>query len=201
MKLWLLLTFLVGIVSTLKTPSQAPLCVGNEAPDFELDSIGGDKVKPVDENLTTVLVFSRAHWCPYCLKQLLDLRRNSETFKAAGARVVVVFREEAKGIDGLKIIKKRSKADFTFALDNGKQLTADYSAGEKEFSTYIIDTFGRIQAIIKGDMKNRAKSQRILDAIDRGVSSLKNSKGIKPVKPSIFRFFGIKTATGSNNPH
>jgi len=179
MKFWLLLTFLVGVVSTLTKPAQATLVVGAKAPDFELNSISGEKVKPYDKRQTTVLVFSRAHWCPFCLKQLLELKRNVAKLKAANAKVVVVFREEAKGIDGLK------------------------SPGDKEYSTYVIGKSGRIEGIIKGDTKNRAKSQRILDTI-AGLESdfFKSAKVLKnPAKTSIFRFFGLKSFSDSQNLH
>ena len=202
MKLWILLTFLVGMVSTLAKPAQESLVVGSRAPDFDLESIDGSKIKPVDKNQTTVLVFSRAHWCPFCLKQLLELRRNVKKLEAANARVVVVFREEAKGIDGLKIMKKRAKVDFTFAIDNDKQQTASYSPGDKEYSTYVINKSGRIEGIIKGDTKNRAKSQRILDTIAGLESSFKAAKILnKPSKISIFRFFDAKSLFSSENLH
>lgn len=203
MKLWMLLTFMVSIISTLAKPAQPSLEVGDKAPDFNLDCIGDQKVKPVDKERTTVLVFSRAHWCPFCLKQLLELRRNAEKLKAANVRVVVVFREEDKGIDGLKLMKKRAKVDFTFAIDNGKQQTAAYSPGDKEYSTYVINPSGRIQGYIKGDIRNRAKSQRILDTIAGLESRLKSPKFLpkKPSKTSIFRFLGSKLLTGSSQPN
>ena len=199
MKLWMLLTFLFGIVSTFVITFREPVAVGSKAPDFELDSIGGEKVRPYNKLQTTVLVFSRAHWCPFCLKQLLELKRNVAKFESANARVVVVFREEKMGIDGLKIIKSRAKVDFTFAIDNSKQQTAEYSPGDKEYSTYVIDQSGRIKGIIKGDTKNRAKSQRILDTIaGRENNFLKAPKALKPIKTSIF---GWKSLSSSNKPH
>ena len=203
MKLWMLLTFLVGITSSLVKPARESLEVGSKTPDFNLDSIGGQKVKPVDKDRTTVLVFSRAHWCPFCLKQLLELRRNVEKLKAANARVVVVFREEAKGIDGLKLMKKRAKVDFTFAIDNRKQQTAAYSPGDKEYSTYVIDKSGTIKGYIKGDTRNRAKSQRILDTITGLESQFNNGEKVltKPSKVSIFRLFGIKSLARFGQPN
>jgi len=192
---------MVGMISTLTKSTSEPLAVGNKAVRFELDSIGGQKVKPVDRSMTTVLIFSRAHWCPFCLKQLLELRRNIEKIKAANARVVVVFREEAKGIDGLKMMKARAKVDFTFAIDNGKQQTAAYSPGDKEYSTYVIDKSGRVKGIIKGDTKNRAKTQRILDTIAGRESGFKAANVLKkPSKSSIFRFFGASIFPSSNHP-
>lgn len=203
MKLWMLLTFLVGVVSTFAKSAQETLVAGSKAPDFELDSISGQKVKPYNKLQTTVLVFSRAHWCPFCLKQLLELKRNVAKLESADARVVIVFREEAKGIDGLKIIKDRAKVDFTFALDNDKLQTAAYSQGDKEYSTYVIGKNGRIKGVIKGDTKNRAKSQRILDTI-AGLESdfFKPEKVLKKsIKRSAFRLFGLGPFSDSRNIH
>ena len=204
MKLWLLLTFLVSVVFTLAKPAaQEPLVVGSKAPDFELDSVSGQKIKPYNKHQTTVLVFSRAHWCPFCLRQLLELKRNIAKLESANARVVVVFREEAKGIDGLKIIKDRAKVDFTFALDNDKLQTAAYSSGDKEYSTYVIGKNGRIRGVMKGDTKNRAKSQRILDTIAGLEGDFFKTGTVlkKPIKASIFRFFGLNPFSEPQNLH
>ena len=63
-KLFLTMAFLLGIVST--STAQETLSVGSQAPDFELETIGDEKVKLSDnfgENgKTTVLAFSRANW-------------------------------------------------------------------------------------------------------------------------------------------
>lgn len=169
MKLILWCTFLFGIVSSfLANTSQSLATVGSEAPDFDLEAIG-KRVKLSNyfgEGKFTVVVFSRASWCPFCLRQLIEFRRNVEQFEQADAEIIFVFREESKGIDGLKAFQARSKTNFTMALDNESIKTGAYSPGDGEFSTYIIDESGTVQKILKGDIRNRVKSRKILDAID-----------------------------------
>ena len=170
MKLIFLCTLLLGMVSSLfaNASQSVSAFVGSRAPDFELDAIGG-KTKLSNyfhKGKATVVVFSRASWCPFCLRQLIEFRRNAEAFTEANAEILFVFREESKGIDGLKAIQARAKSNFAMALDNGKAKTSLYSASEGEFSTYIIDDSGTIQEIIKGDIRNRVKSRRILDSVD-----------------------------------
>jgi hypothetical protein len=61
-------------------------------------------------------------------------------------------------------------------LDNEKSKTPFYSPGEKEFSSYVIDSRGTIQGIVKGDKKNRAKSQMLLDIIGSFSTNVPASK-------------------------
>ena len=152
-----------------ETAAQEPVELFDLAPDFELLT-DQRKTFRLSDNFglygkTTVLIFSRAHWCPYCLKQLIELRRNANKFEEANAQIVVVFRDDSKGIDGLRMIKSRSKVDFVLALDNEKIETPNYSPGKMEFSSYVINACGVVQGFVKGDKTNRAKSQRLLDII------------------------------------
>ncbi len=99
------------------------------------------------------------------MAQLGELKNNEEKFKAAGAEVIAVFREESKGVEGLEIIKKRAGAGFTYALDTGKKKTARYSPGRRKFDNYVIDKSGIIRAVINGDLRNRAKSDELLKTV------------------------------------
>jgi len=184
-------TIVCGFVSSFS--AQGPLRVKSKAPDFELKTDSKGTFKLSDnfgrDGKTTIVVFSRAHWCPFCLKQLIELRRNAAKFEKANAQIVVVFRDESKGIDGLKKMKARSKVDFVFALDNDKAKTPFYSPGKLEFSSYVIDNHGTIQGIVKGDKKNRAKSQMLLDIIGSSSATMPATKAddrvLEPAAPSL----------------
>lgn len=99
------------------------------------------------------------------MKQLVELGKNADKFKAAGAEVIAVFREEQKEEEGLKAIVQKTSTTFTLALDNGKKNTSRYSTGNREFTGYVIDTKGMITKIFKGDLRNRATSDEILKAL------------------------------------
>ncbi len=90
--------------------------------------------------------------------------------------VIAVFREERQGVEGLEKMKKSSKTNFTMALDTGKKQTAIYSPGRLVFDNYVIDSNGKIAAIIPGDLRKRAKSEELLKVL-KGLK--KKGKGSK----------------------
>ena len=143
----------------------AELKVGDEAPDFELPGIDDSSVKlsSFEKKKNTVVVFSRAHWCPFCMGHLKQLAKSYEKIAETGTEVIVVFREERNGEDGLKRSKKTSSATFPLVLDLGKIKTAKYSSDG--YATYVIDKSGKISAIHKGTKKNRPQPEAILKSL------------------------------------
>ncbi len=99
------------------------------------------------------------------MRQLGELGKSADKFKAAGAEVIAVFREEKKEVEGLKAIVEKTSTPFTLALDNGKKKTSRYSAGNREFTGYVINSKGVITKIFQGDLRNRAKSAELLEAL------------------------------------
>ena len=78
------------------------------------------------------------------MNQLGELGKNKEAFEEAGAEVIAVFREEKEEVAGLNKIVNKTKTTFTLALDYGKKQTARYSAGQREFTGYVINPKGVI---------------------------------------------------------
>ncbi len=105
------------------------------------------------------------------MKQLRELGENQEYFKSLGAEVIAVFREEQKGEEGLKLVKKKTDTKFTLALDFKNEQTGRYSAKTGEFTGYVIDSGGVIKAIFEGNLRNRAKSKAFLQAIKQASKS------------------------------
>ena len=54
----------------------APVSAGEVAPDFTLEDIQGNPVtlSATRGKTPTVLVFYRGYWCPFCARQLSELR-------------------------------------------------------------------------------------------------------------------------------
>ncbi len=101
------------------------------------------------------------------MAQLVQLNKNADGFKKAGVEVIAVFREEAKGVKGLQAIKDKTKVPFTLGLDTPASKTKKYSVGKMKFDNYVIDKNGVITAIIDGDLRNRAKSEKLLAEIGK----------------------------------
>ena len=51
-----------------------PIKVGEVAPDFTLMDQNGRSVRLATLNKPALLVFYRGYWCPFCARQLADLR-------------------------------------------------------------------------------------------------------------------------------
>ena len=101
------------------------------------------------------------------MRQLVELKEHAEEFENQNAEIIVIFREEQKGVDGLKLIKKRQKVDFTLALDTGKKSTPEYSPGNRRFDNYVVDKSGKIRAIVDGTLRTRAKAEQLLDTLKK----------------------------------
>lgn len=94
------LVALLGVISAGSIPAAAaeekPPAVGEEAKDFELNSLGGSKVKlsRLTDSGPVVLVVLRGYpgyQCPLCTKQFGEFLDAADAFKAAGAKVVFIY--------------------------------------------------------------------------------------------------------------
>ena len=109
------------------------------------------------------------------MNQLVELGKNKAAFAEAGAEVIAVFREEKEGEAGLAKIKEKTKTTFTLALDTGKEQTPRYSVGRREFTGYVINPKGVITKVFQGDLRNRAKSAELIEAIKAASSPAEGS--------------------------
>lgn len=154
-------------IAVLASPIMADeLKVGDKAPDFSLSGEGADTINLADfKGKKLVITFNRANWCPFCMKQVVDLQKNYDAIKDAGAELLIIWREEATGSDGLKKIRERTKAAMPFALDLEAQKTGAYSTDG--FDAYILDEEGKITAILEGTKPDRALGDEILTALGK----------------------------------
>jgi len=138
---------------------------GSQAPDFKATNLEGKEVKLSDwvGKKQLVVVFSRAHWCPFCMGQLKDLQKHYAEITKAGGEVIVVFREERDGVEGLEKSQKAANAEFPLLLDLGAKATPDYST--TGYTTYIIDKEGKVKKILAGTKPKRPKAEAIIAAL------------------------------------
>ncbi len=70
---------------------QTPAATGKPAPDFTLQDQDGNDVRLSSLlGQRVLLVFYRAHWCPYCMAQLRDIAKNKASFDKLGVRIVAI---------------------------------------------------------------------------------------------------------------
>ena len=128
--------------------------VGDEAKDFELVSLGGEKVKlsKLAEAGPVVLVVLRGYpgyQCPLCTKQFNEFRAKADAFKKASAQVVFVYPGPANDLKAHadEFVKgKDYPAHFQFLLDPDYSFTNAYglrwdAKNETAYpSTFAMDT-------------------------------------------------------------
>ncbi|QDT39288.1 peroxiredoxin family protein [Stratiformator vulcanicus] len=141
------------------------LAEGDEAPGFSAKDQSGDKQKLSDftEDGSVVLVFSRAHWCPFCAGHLRSLQAKYSAFKEAGAEVVVVLREERDGAEGIAKMRRASGAKFPILIDAPAEATSAYST--QGYDAYVINSKGKIVKVIDGLKTKRPAAGELLEAV------------------------------------
>ncbi len=89
-----------GIAGSNALRRSAPVQVSEEAPDFTLEGTDGNKVtlSSARGKMPTVIVFYRGSWCPFCARQLSELR--SLLKPKAAVRLLAI------SVDGLDTTKE-----------------------------------------------------------------------------------------------
>lgn len=101
------------------------------------------------------------------MAQLVQLQESKDDlFDKHNAKVLVIFREESEGQEGLKKVIAKTNTEFTLALDLNAEATNRYSPGKMVHDSYIIDSDGVIRAILAGKRYDRAQSGEFAKALN-----------------------------------
>ena len=115
-----------------------PLKVGENAPDFSLTDDNGKTVRLSSIKGPVVLVFYRAYWCPFCVRQLADLR----SLKLDGFTIVAITPDP---INRLKETKSKVAADkkgelpFALVSDPGSKTVNAYGVYDPAYAGQEVD--------------------------------------------------------------
>lgn len=99
------------------------------------------------------------------MRQLGELQQQAEEFKKLDAELIFVFREEAKGLEGLRIIAKRIPTKYTLAIDPNKKSSKSYSTRRMTFDNFVIGKDGKVVKIIDGTLRERATADELLTVL------------------------------------
>lgn len=155
--------------------------VGDQAPDFELSSIDGKKIKltSLTHDGPVVVVVLRGYpgyQCPLCTKQVAELLKSADKLKQAKANLVLIYPGPA---DDLKkhadefVGRKKLPGNFHLLLDPDYQFTAAYdlrwnAPGETAYpSTFVVGNDEKVRfAKISKSHGDRASAADILKAVE-----------------------------------
>jgi thioredoxin-dependent peroxiredoxin len=147
---------------------------GTQAPDFELATDGGERVRLSDlRGQPVVLYFYPKDDTPGCTTQACELRDEYAQFRERGAVVLGVSPD-----DEISHAKFRSKHSLPFSLlaDPDHKVAEQYGVwGEREYrgrkymginrSTFVIDPGGRVVKAFYG-VKPQGHAEKVLAALD-----------------------------------
>lgn len=170
---------LLAVLTSGATAADTPK-VADEAKDFELSALGGEKIKlskltGVGPVVLVVLRGYPGYQCPLCTKQVAELVGRADDFKKAGAQVVLVYPGPAEKLKehADEFVKgKNVPANFTFLLDPDYAFTNAYNLrwdakNETAYpSTFVIDGKRKVVfATVSKKYGGRAKVEDVLKAI------------------------------------
>jgi len=129
---------------------------GKPAPDFELTTDSGERVRLADlRGKQIVLYFYPRDGTPGCTKQACGIRDTWDAFRATGAEV---FGVSPDGEESHAKFKQKHALPFTLLADPDHEVTERYGFwGQKSFagkkymgvsrSTFVIDESGRVKKV------------------------------------------------------
>lgn len=111
------------------------------APDFELQSLDGTKIKLSDLKGKNVIINFWATWCGYCVSEMPDLQKLQDTYKDEELLVLAVNVGESKEV--VQKFKEDNKLNLTVLLDEDSSIANLY--GLRSFpSTLTVNKEGEI---------------------------------------------------------
>lgn len=155
------------------------LQIGDEAPDIDLISHSGEKIRLSDfrDKKVTVLYFYPKDDTPGCTTEACAFRDSYEVFKDAGAEVIGVSPDS---LESHKRFAWKYELPFNLLSDSDGKLRELYgvqkSLGIPGRVTFIIDKKGIIRHIFSSQMKAKKhveESLKILKLLDQYDDSIK----------------------------
>jgi peroxiredoxin len=115
----------------------------DRAPDFELLSLGGSRVKLLDLRGQPVLLNFWATWCEPCRVEMPWLVEIDEKYRAQGLRIVGVSMDDSGAVQKVAAFAKEKGVKYQVLLGNSS--TADAYGGVRFMpQSFFIDAEGKI---------------------------------------------------------
>lgn len=129
---------------------------GDTAPDFELKTLDGEKVRLSDFEGKPVMVNFWASWCPPCRAEMPDIQRLHEETDYAILSINVTGSEASE--KDVREFMKEYELTFETVLDEMSAVATMYSAFSLP-TTYFLDGKREIHEIVEGPLTYDAMLQ------------------------------------------
>jgi thiol-disulfide isomerase/thioredoxin len=128
------------------------------APQVELSSLEGQRLKLSDFHGRVVLLNFWATWCGPCRAEIPELNKLERDFGASGLAVVGVSWDDSAA--GVREFQNQIRQDYTVLL-GGEDIQDKFEAVRSLPTTYVIDRKGRIRQMIIG-ARDRTQFEAVL---------------------------------------
>jgi peroxiredoxin Q/BCP len=153
-----------------------------EAPDFDLPSAGGGRVRLSDFRGKRIVVvyFYPKDDTPICTKESCAFKDSYEVFKNAGAEVVGI---SSDSLDSHKQFADEHELPFILLSDEGGKVrkrwgVPDSAPGKPGRVTYVIDYSGKVKNIFNAPQED----QKHVDEALKVVNEIKSQSSFPPTK-------------------
>ena len=146
------------------------LTIGTAAPDFNLQSLNGDRVTLSKLRGTKVLmIFYRGHWCPFCVGHLQDIQTMLPELEKRGYQVLAISPDDATDMQKMA---DRMDRPYLFLSDAGLKVTDLYGIRRDEELPHpamiLLDDQGLVKWFYIGeDYKTRPSTTQLQQVLDR----------------------------------
>ena len=158
-----------------------PIRTGEEAPDFTLEDVQGNPLtlSAARGKTATVLVFYRGYWCPFCGRQLAELRSLLKTDEQVRLLAISVDDHETTKKFSEKISSDgKGSVNYVMLSDPGHKVIDSYGLHDPAYdgtkfdgiphpAVYVIDKTGHVAwSKVESDYKVRPSNADIRAALD-----------------------------------
>jgi peroxiredoxin len=143
---------------------------GKAAPDFNLQSLGGNWVNlSALRGNKVLMIFYRGHWCPFCVGHLQDIQTMLPELEKRGYQVLAISPDDAADMQKMA---DRMDRPYQFLSDTDLKVTDLYGIRKDEELPHpamiLLDKQGIVQWFYIGeDYKTRPSATQLKQVLDR----------------------------------
>ncbi|MGM0867513.1 MAG: thiol-disulfide oxidoreductase ResA [Bacillota bacterium] len=136
-------TTLIGylLYTNITNSNSGVIHAGDQAPDFQLETLEGETVKLSDFKGQGVLLNFWATYCPPCKEEMPYMQNQYEEFKDKGVTILAIDVGEPKVT--VDKFAKRYGLTFPILLDQNQEVLDSYGVGPIPV-TFLIDEDGKV---------------------------------------------------------
>lgn len=161
----ILLIVLAGVAiwqTSFDQDAKVGLDKGNQAPDFELDTLDGEKKRISGFQGKKVILNFWATWCPPCQEEMPEMQKFHEQYSDEVAIVAVNFTVSERNTETVKKFIEGNGYTFPVLLDSENKANSGYEVLTYPTS-YFLDENGIIRDKVVGPMTFQVMKEKTKD--------------------------------------